>query len=207
MIRKIISFSVLAIAAFALLLPGCAPAPSGQVVPALRASISDSSGRALTRSRAISPGDAVTTIDSYRVVFKKIEIGNSEADKYTLWENEAGEEKDIARAIAFAGVQPVAAGTYGFVRLTIGPVLTVAGSILDAGTAYSGTGSQTLDQTVYVWGSGPSGAAVLAAPITIIDGCSISFDFDIAGTVRYLGGNADAASIGVSKPNLAVRVE
>jgi hypothetical protein len=201
MIRKIASFSVLAIAAYALLLPGCAPAGAVQVVPGIKASISGAS------ARAIASGDAVTAIDSYRVVFKKIEIGNSEADKYTLWENAAGEEKDIAQATVFAGVQPVAVGTYGFVRLTIGPVLTVAGSIVDAGTTYSGTGNQTLEQTVYVWGSESDGGAVLAAPVTIVEGCSISFDFDIAGTVRYMGGSADAALIGVSKPNLAVTVE
>ena len=37
-------------------------------------------------SRAVNPGDPVEIIDSYSVVFTKVEIGNSEEEKFTLWE-------------------------------------------------------------------------------------------------------------------------
>jgi hypothetical protein len=194
---------IAAIAAAALVLGACAPEGEANVI--LSAALAGGTP-APAASRAVTPGDAVTTVDAYRVVFTKVEIGNSEEDKFTLWESADGETMDVAAALQFSGVQPVPAGTYAFVRLTIGPVLSVDGSIDDAGTLYAGTGSVTLDKVVYVWGNGLTGASALASPVVITDGCEIAFSFDVADTVTYQGGPADAALLSVVKPVLDVEV-
>ncbi len=203
MIRRTTTISIMVIAALSLFLSGCGNA--GLTPEFTTIAINANLGTALVR--AVSNGDVVTKIDAYRVVFKKIEIGNSENDKFTLWESEAGEEKDISAPVAFTNVLPAKIGTYEFVRLTIGPVLNVDGSIVDAEITYTGTGSQTLDQTVYVWGANTTGAVSLSQSLAISEGCTLDFSFDIEGTVRYLGGPATGASLGVSKPNLAVTIK
>jgi hypothetical protein len=194
-----------ALAAVALLvgLSSCNLAnPEGQPVTiAIKAGIPQSAGR------AVSPGTAITTIDAYKVVFHKIEIGNSETDKFTLWESAAGETKDITSAVSFSGVKPVKAGSYQFVRLTVGTTLAVDGSITDAGTVYTGSGTATLSETTYLWGTAAAGNGKLTAPVTIRDGSVLDFNFLVAGTVTYGGGPADAAVLGVSKPELTVIVE
>ncbi len=204
MLRKSLVSFLISLSIVALLFSACSGFGQKEVVISLSAS-SDISG--LNAARAVNPGDAVTTIDSYRVLFKKVEIGNSEADKFTLWESAEGEEKDIASAISFSNVQPVLTGTYAYVRLTIGPVLNVDGSIDDAGTIYSGTGSASLDKTVYIWGAGINEAASLSQEIVVEEGASMAFEFDIANTISYLSGPADAALLAVTKPNLSVVIE
>lgn len=172
-----------------------------------RGTVSVGVSAGIARSRAVNPGDPVTTISSYRVVFKKIEIGNSEADKHTVWESEAGESKDIVATSAFSGVAPVPAGSYQFIRLTVAPVLAVDGSIDDGDAVYSGSGSVTLDETEYVWGSGLEGASALSQEIVIAEGSHLSFLFNVDGTVTYLGGPATGATLGLSKPALSVTVQ
>lgn len=177
-------------------------APADQPVTiTIKAGIPQAAGRAVT------PGTAVTTIGSYRVVFHKIEIGNSETDKFTLWESAAGEIKDVTQAVSFSGVQPVKAGTYQFVRLTIGTTLAVDGSINDSGTIYTGSGTATLGETTYLWGTATAGNGKLTAPVEIRQGSVLGFNFLVAGTVSYSGGPANAAILGVTKPELTVTVE
>ena len=161
-------------------------------------------------SRAVNAGDAVTTIDHYDVKFTKVEIGNSEADKYTLWEKSEGEEMDIAAGVTFTDTLPVAAGTYNYLRFTIDNTLNIDGSIDDAGTIYTGTGSCVLDDTVYLFGTDIENFAskvTVTEPITIAEGVNIVFIFDIAGTVTYQSGPADAAVLDVEKPVITVAVE
>jgi len=193
--RVSLSLIVLALAALA---ASCAPAGGGVVVEL---------GAGLSSPRAVNAGDLVTSIDSYRVVFTKVEIGNTEDDKFTLWEDPAGQVMDVAGTVSFDGVLPVAPGSYDFVRLTIGPLLSVDGSIDDAGTIYSGSGSVSLDQTVYIWGGPLAGAAALDAPILIGQGSRLSFVFDVAGTVAYQGGPAEAAILSVAMPSLDVIID
>jgi hypothetical protein len=63
-----------------------------------------------------------------------------------------------------------------------------------------------LDDTTYLWGSVFEGASALEGEIEIGEGSILSFSFDSADTVSYLGGPADAASLGVEKPSLSVAV-
>jgi hypothetical protein len=161
----------------------------------------------IAQSRAITPGDPVTAISSYRVIFKKIEIGNSEQDKHTLWQSDVGVIKDIVSDASFDGVLPVPAGSYKFVRLTIEPLLAVDGSIDDNGTVYTGNGTITLDQTAYVWGSVLAGASALSQDISVSEGSQLAFSFDVAGTIAYLSGPASGASLAVAKPTLGVTVK
>lgn len=173
-------------------------------LPSKEVSVGASAG--LAQSRAIAPGDPVTTVSSYRVIFKKIEIGNSEQDKHVLWQSESGEIKDIVDGVDFQDTLPVPAGSYKFVRLTIEPLLSVAGSIDDNGTVYTGSGTVSLDQTAYVWGSVLEGASALSSEIEVTEGSRLAFSFDVAGTIAYLSGPADGAVLAVAKPTLGVTV-
>jgi len=160
-------------------------------------------------SRAVAAGDTVTTIDSYKVMFKKIEIGNSEDDKFTLWDSATpdGEEMDIVKGLPFENVQAVTEGTYNFIRFTIGTTLAVAGSIDDAGTIHSGTGTAALSEDSYLFGVAiPNGLgeATITEAIVIEDGVSLAMVFDVDGTVTYLGGTADDAVLAVDKPVVTV---
>jgi hypothetical protein len=161
----------------------------------------------IAQARAVNPGDPVTTISAYNVIFKKVEIGNSEEDKYTLWESADGENKNVAAAVSFEGVRAVPAGGYKFIRLTIDPTLSVEGSIDDNGTIYSGSGIVTLEKSAYVWGSVLEGASQLSREIVIGEGSELAFSFDVAGTIAYQGGPASGATLSVAKPALSVIVQ
>ncbi len=155
--------------------------------------------------RAVSPGDPLETISSYRVVFKKVEIGNSETEKFTLWESEAGEEKDVALPVSFDNVLPVIPGTYNYVRLTIGEVLSADGSLTDPDTSvvYTGTGSCILDGTVYVWGTdipNVDGELTIQEPVRINGDTTLNIRFAVAGTISYQGGPETGADFNVTKP-------
>ena len=164
-------------------------------------------GAVLSSSRSISAGQSLDSISSYRVVFKKVELGNSETDRFTLWESVAGEEKDIAQPVTFDSVQPVVPGTYNYIRLTIGDTLEAGGSVTDPddGTVYNGTGTCVLDGTVFLWGTDiptVAGEWTIRSPVTIDADTSLFIQFDIDGTVAYSGGPADDATFSVTKPVL-----
>jgi hypothetical protein len=163
-------------------------------------------------SRAVASGDTLTTVDGYTVVFKKVEIGNSEADKFTLWESSSpdGQAMDIVSEVSFEGVSTIREGTYNYVRFTIGKTLTVEGSIVDGATTYSGVGSETLAEEAYLFGvdlPNGLGEATVTQAIEIVDGAELAIVFDVAGTVSYVGGPADAAVLSVEKPVVTVIVE
>ena len=176
--RIVISLMILAVVAAAMM--GCDP-NAGLVSVGIQAKTIDSG------SRAVTAGDEVTTIDAYKVTFTKVEIGNSEDDKYTLWENAEGEEMDIATAVDFTDTLLVAAGTYNYLRFTIDNTLNIDGSIDDAGTIYEGTGSCVLDDTMYLFGTDIenfSGDVTVTEPITIAEGVTLVFSFDTENTVN-----------------------
>ncbi len=208
--KKIARFTTAAIAlAAAALLNGCQPASPAPVGVSISAGLAGSSAKS---ARALVGGEAIQPITAYRVVFKKIEIGNSESDTFTLWESAEGEVKDVASTVGFSDVQAVYPGTYNYVRLTIGDTLSVDGKVTDAatGTVYSGTGSCLLDAAVFLWGSeipNASGEITLRSPITIAEGSSLGFDFAVDGTVTYKSGTAQNALLGVTKPTLSLTVE
>ena len=171
------------------------------------AKVAITSNIASSGSRLITPNTAVTTISSYRVVFKKIEVGNSEQEKYTLWEDSVGQLKDIANPVNFDGVATIPSGSYNFVRLTVGDTLNVDGSIDDSGSLVTGSGTTVLNSTIYLWGSGvinAQGESTLTSPVVVRDGGTLAFNFNTTGTVTYLSGAANAAVLGVVKPVLTL---
>ena len=200
--------------ALLLSLAGCAqPTNPAMATLVVKTGLSGIAVKGLDGARAVNAGDPVSTLSSYRVVFTKIEIGNSESDKYTLWESAAGVTKDIVGSVSFDNVRPIPEGTYQFLRLTVGDTLTVDGSIVDSAdplVSYSGTGTATLGQTVFLWGTSllnDAGKITLSSPVTVKDMGILSFTFDVAGTVTYQGGPASGATLGVAKPTLAVSVQ
>lgn len=159
-------------------------------------------------NRAVTGGTVLDTITSYRVVFSKVEIGNSEEDKFTLWEN-SGEEMDITGPVNFGDSAELLTGTYNYVRLTIGQIINVDGSIDDEGIVYTGTGSCQLDEINYLWGTNISnnlGEISLQGAIEVSGDCTLSFSFDIGETVSYEGGPAEAAGLSVIKPVLGLNI-
>ena len=174
----------------------------------VKASMSNES-RSNNINYLIASGDKVTTISSYKVIFKKVEIGNSETDKFTLWEDNSGDEKDIVNTISFTGTKEIKVGTYKYVRLTIGNIIKVTGAIKDNTTDYKGSGTGTLSETVYLWGTdilNLSGEKILTNEINISADCDIEFDFNIVNTVTYLDGTSDKAILGVQKPVMKISV-
>ena len=130
------------------------------------------------------------TITNYLVKFVKIEIGNSESDKFTLWSSSSstGDQKDIFNQVTFSGIQKVKEGNYKYVRLTIDPTLSVSGYIDDNGTNIYGTATLTVSST-HVWGISGTGADnLLTSEITIQDGGQISLDFNVMNTLVYSNG-------------------
>lgn len=168
---------------------GCNVAPPKQVAVGFVAKAINGATSALSM-RSITMSDTLT-VDQYEVVFYKIEIGNSEDDKFTIWENSAGSTKDLVTAVDFTETQTAEAGSYDFCRITIGTTISLTGtSESDTGTAtVTVTGTETdlntADQQVFLFGvSGTAtGEFLLNAPITIEEGSVINLTFDLNGTV------------------------
>ncbi len=137
------------------------------------------------------------TVDTYNVIFYKVEIGNSEDDKFTLWENSDGKTINIASAdqIEFEDVNKAVPGTYKYCRFTIGKTLTLEGTYQNnAGTAstvvngnhdnISGDGTRA----VYLFGTADvndTNEYLIASPIDVKEGTTLSFIFDISSSVSY----------------------
>jgi len=206
--KKIAGFLSITLGLVALTLLGsCDLFPPAPVVVSIGAGSTGATKAVVART--LTGGEAVSPITSYRVVFKKVEIGNSESDKFTLWESAAGETKDLVSAVSFAGIQAVVPGTYNFVRLTLGDTIAVAGSVTDPAdlSVYSGTGTCVLGNTSYLWGTNianATGELTLGSAITIAEGSSLSFDFALASTVTYQSGTSTAAVLSVTKPVLTL---
>ena len=95
--------------------------------------------------QSINLGSGVV-VTSYEVTFYRIEVGNNDDDKFTLWEDEAGVTQDLVAAVAFENVLPATWGTYQFMRVTIGEDLDLAGTVLGvSGSATATVTGQTTD--------------------------------------------------------------
>lgn len=155
-------------------------------------------------------------MDSYTVTLYQIEIGNSEEDKQTIWENTEGEALNILNGIdlsvdAEAPSLEVRPGTYQFCRITMGTTITCTGGIdNDADGALGGapdvtgeasvtglTGNHTpatalpTGQVQYLFGtssvSNVTGDFLLANAITVADGSTLTMTFNLAGTAELAG--------------------
>jgi hypothetical protein len=193
--------AIVGIAAGAALLGSCQMSEPAAVAVSIKAGATGPS------SKALVGGETVSAVTAYRVVFRKVEIGNSESEKYTLWEDEAGKPENIVSSVSLADVRSIPPGTYKFVRLTVGDTLSVDGQVSDGGVIYKGTGTCILGSTTHLWGTEVAtadGASTLSSPITIAAGSTISFAFAIDGTITYQGGSADNAVLSVTKPVLSL---
>lgn len=152
--------------------------------------------------------DAAATFTGYKVTFKKVEIGNSESDKFTVWESLSGEQKDLISAVTFSGVNKLVEGKYKFLRLTIDPSLILSGTVvLSNGTASPEvTRTNTLSTNQFVWGvsgtPGASGAYVLTDTIRIYDGAKISLTFKIKNTLTMTND-----TVQLTAPQVTVKAE
>jgi len=152
--------------------------------------------------------DAAATFTGYKVTFKKVEIGNSENDKFTLWESATGEQKDIISAVTFTGVNKLVEGKYKFLHLTIDPALILSGTVvLSNGTASSVlTRTNTLSTNTFLWGvsgtPGASGNFILTETIRIYDGAKLSLTFKIKNTLTMTNDNAV-----LTAPQVTVKAE
>jgi len=147
------------------------------------------------------------TVTSYSLKFYKIEIGNSETDKYTVWESETGEAKDLANSPTFdVSSATVPIGTYQFCRVIVGDTLSITGTITPGG---SGSATLTLagnytsqtegletGQVAFLFGTADvnnTGQYVLTSTIEVADGTVLSMNFDLANTISYSSGLAVTA--------------
>ena len=145
---------------------------------------------ATTLAKAIDMGSNLI-VDNYKVTFYKIEIGNSETDKATIWENTTGVEQDLVSLVTFSDTNPVPIGNYDFCRITIGRIINLAGT--DNGTSGTAsvtvTGSETTlntaDKAVFLFGVAgkATGEFLLDSQINISSGVNLTLTFHIAGTV------------------------
>lgn len=133
--------------------------------------------------------DAAASISNYKVTFKKVEIGNSESDKFTLWESVAGEQKDLVSTVTFSGVNKAVAGNYKFCRLTIEPAIIVSGTVTLANSNQSTlqTYTNNLSTNQFLWGvsgtPGASGLYVLTDTVKLYDGAKVSLTFKVKNTI------------------------
>lgn len=141
--------------------------------------------------------DSDLTVDEYNVTFYKVEIGNSEDDKFTLWEDSAGKLMNIAadEELLFDNVNKAEPGDYNYCRFTIATTLELKGTYQgDSGTAteevhgnhdnISGDGTKA----VYLFGTAEvndTNEYLITEKIKIQEGSKISFVFDIKDYVSY----------------------
>ncbi len=148
------------------------------------------------QSKSIDMKNGVV-VDEYNVIFQKVELGNSESDKFTLWENSTGETKNIAaeNGVEFENIKEISEGKYKFCRITINRDIKLKGSYNGtAGTAdvkVSGNFSTTSDQAVFLFGTESTqatGKYLLTESIEIKDDTEMALLFNIFETVIYSNG-------------------
>ena len=137
-------------------------------------------------------------ISEYNVVFYKVEIGNSESDKFTLWESEEGVTQNLASTELkdFESENEPVPGLYKYCRVTIGSTIHLVGAYRDtAGEADAEVnGNWTSDETdkaVFLFGTaetGTTGNFILTSEIDVQDGSSLTFVVNVADTVTYSSG-------------------
>lgn len=186
---------IIGITASLALITGCNLFNNQPVPVGLKAALTN---QAALGFRSIDMGNGVT-VDTYSVTFYKIEIGNSEEDKFTLWESTTGETKDLVSGdLTFDSSNGVVGlpvpGEYQYCRLTIGETLSLAGTVDTVGsgsatTVVTGNYAANADgKAVFLFGTADSGATgdfLLTAAVTVQEGSVLTFSININGTVTY----------------------
>ncbi len=186
--------SIISITAFLALITGCNLLNKQPVPVGLKAALTN---QASLGFRSIDMGNGVT-VDTYSVTFYKIEIGNSEEDKFTLWESTTGETGELVSGdLTFDSSNgtvglPVP-GEYQYCRLTIGETISLTGTVDtvsgSATTVVTGNyAANTGGKAVFVFGTADSGATgdfLLTAAVTVQEGSVLTFSININGTVTY----------------------
>jgi hypothetical protein len=161
-------------------------------------------------STRFDAGNGVT-VNNYLVTFYKVEIGNSEDDRFTVWEDSSGKEVDLAslEPVSFEDTYKVDVGTYYFCRFTINKTITVKGTkdgtAGEASTTVSGNVDTQADdpstQSVYLFGTADvndSGEYLISEPIDVKENSKLSFIIKVNGTVTY----TDARGLQLDAPDM-----
>ncbi len=137
-------------------------------------------------------------VSEYNVVFYKVEIGNSEEDKFTLWENDDGVTQNLASTEIrdFNSENDVAPGLYKYCRVTIGSTINLVGAYRDvkgeAAVEVSGnSNSSEATKAVYLFGkaeTGTTGDFILTSEIDVQNGSALVFVVNVKDTVTYNSG-------------------
>ncbi|OHD65577.1 MAG: hypothetical protein A2096_05600 [Spirochaetes bacterium GWF1_41_5] len=122
-------------------------------------------------------------IKSYKVIFKRIEIGNSDRDTATLWKNSRGKEKDLVSEVTFTDVENIPAGEYQYLKLTIDKTITVSCDITINGVVQNRTRDITV-RNECVWSSAAENNRKLTSNIVIAEGKNLIFTFNVQDSIR-----------------------
>jgi hypothetical protein len=144
-------------------------------------------------TKDIDMGNGVIVQD-YNVTFYKIELGNSEDDKFTLWESTDGEVMNLVDAVDFTDENGAVPGTYEFCRVTIDETINLVGSDNgnsgEADVVVSGNFDMSVPegQEVFLFGteSAPgdiTGDFLLTSPINVQENTELTMIVDISDTV------------------------
>lgn len=192
----------------ALFMPGCSDDDENFENPAVNFKAQAKNGL----SKTIDMENGVY-VDEYRVKFYKVEIGNSEDDKFTLWEDADGSVKNIAAAgpINFRGENEPEFGTYKFCRVTIHNTIELEGFYQpdveddpvegEASVTVTGNFATDGEKEVFLFGTADQGVAgnfVLTDEIDVEDGSELTFIVNIAGTVDY----SSITGVTLSEPSM-----
>ncbi len=178
----IISISILLLLLMTII--GCGPQPVS--VDFVAEAVNDT-----TKSIDMNNG---VIVDEYNVKFYKIELGNSEEDKVTLWENADGEIMNLVEAIEFTNENSILPQTYEFCRITMDETINLVGTDNgnsgEANVVVSGNFDMTVPegQEVFLFGTEDApgditGDFLLTNAITIEEGTTLSMVVNIADTV------------------------
>jgi hypothetical protein len=160
-------------------------------------------------------------VENYDVIFYKVEIGNSEDDKFTLWESADGETKNLVSSVDFSDEKEARPGTYKYCRISINKTITLKGTDGDASGSTTvevsgNTDLDTTDKAVFLFGTEDTFADstaqddgfVLTEAISIPeDGATITFTVNIAGTVTNNNSGEGDGDISLDAPSLTFSVE
>jgi hypothetical protein len=157
------------------------------------------------RFNSIDMGSSVI-LTEYKVKFYKIEVGNNEVNKFTVWENPAGEVFDLTEAISLANTASVGYGSYQFCRFTIDKVINIKGTVSSVpqsvAVTVSGNFGNDGSQAQFLFGTAEvntTGKYVLSAPIDIRDNITLELLFHLEGTV------VTVPSFGLKAPDLSFK--
>lgn len=156
---------------------------------AVTAEATDGSATSGYSGQTIDLGNDII-VTNYEVTFYRIEIGNSEEDKFTLWEDSDGVTQDLVAAVTFADVLPATWGTYQFLRLTIDEDIELTGTVSGTGATatltVTGHSQDAAGHPRFLFGTdevNETGKFLLASPVEIRSGGSLTMQFNLDDTV------------------------